>query len=97
MAGVQMHFDDESDQDENFKLHFRVKVLPYSAPLLLEIFKRLDELDAANSKASSSILVYRSEGRRIERRRVRDIRSISKAPTSLPSDLYDTQWVNNKF
>jgi len=97
MAGVQMHSDDESDQDENFKFHFRVKVLPYRAPLLLEIFKRLDELDAAISKASSSILVYRSEGRRVERRRVGDIRSISKAPTSLPSDLYDTQWVNNNI
>ena len=95
MAGVHMHSDDESDHDEDFKFHFRVKVLPYRAPLLLQIFKSLDELNLAISKASSEILVQRSETRRVERWRVGDISSISKAPTSLPSDLYDYQWVNN--
>ena len=97
MAGVNMHSDDESDWDEDFKFHFRVKLLPYRAPLLLEMFKCLDELDAAISKASKYLLVQRSEGKRSERRRVGDIPSISKAPTSLPSDLYDTQWVNNNI
>jgi len=67
MAGVHMHSDDESDRDEDFKFHFRVKVLPYRAPLLLQIFKSLDELNVAISKASSELLVQRRETRSVER------------------------------
>ena len=93
MAGVSMHSDDESDADEDFKFHLRVKVLPHRAPLLGQIFKSLDELNAAIAKATSEILVQRNASKRVERRQVGAILSTSKAQTSLPCDLYDSQWL----
>lgn len=95
MGGVHMHSDDESDRDEEFKFHFRVKVLPYRAPLLTQIVKHLDELEAVITKAADSLLVQRNAQKRVERRRVGGIISTSKAPISLPCDLYDSQWLED--
>ena len=90
-----MHSDDESDRDEEFKFHFRVQILPYRAPLLTQIVKHLDKLDASITKAAGSLLVQRHAQKRVERRRVGDIISTSKAPISLPHDLYDSQWLED--
>lgn len=68
MAGVHMHSDDESDRDEFFKFHFRVKVLPHQAPLLMLLFNSLDELDDNIRKAASELLVQRNASKRVERR-----------------------------
>lgn len=89
-----MHSDDESDRDEDFKFHFRVNLLPYRAPLLTQIFKCLDELGAAIATAEK-LLIQRGAMKRVERRRVGDILSTSKAPTSLPKDLYDRWWLDD--
>ena len=93
-----MHSDDESDRDEDFNFHFRVKILPFRAPLLLQIFNALDELDAAMAKSAEKVLVQRSASKRVERRQIGDIPSTAKAPTLLPRDLYDNQWLaDNKI
>ena len=95
MCGVHMHSDDESDCDEDFKFHFRVNILPYRALLLKQVLNALDELDVTIGEASEKILIQRNAIKRIERRRVGDIPSISRAPTSLPWDLYDSQWLED--
>src|SRR5882757_6664872 len=95
MCGVHMHSDDESDRDENFKFHFRINVLPYRAPLLKQVLSCLDQLDVTIGEASEKLLIRRNAIKRIERRRVGDIPSISRAPTSLPQDLYDSRWLED--
>ena len=70
MGGAHMPSDDESDCDENFNFHFRVKMLPYRAPLLSQIFNCLDELDATITKLAEKFLVQRSASKRVKRRQI---------------------------
>ena len=96
MGGVNMHSDDESDRDEDFNFHFRVNVLPYRSPLLKQVFNALDELDATIGQASEKLLIQRNVSKRVDRRQVGDIPSISRAPASLPRDLYDSRWLEDQ-
>jgi hypothetical protein len=68
MGGVHVHSDDESNHDEDFKFHFRVNLLPYRAPLLTQIVRYLDQLDATIAEASQKLFIQRQAIKRVERR-----------------------------